>query len=546
MAIKLTWSNRAAGDSIRVYRSTTAFTPTTLPISLATLGGGVTTFVDATAAANESYFYAVETIKDDTAMLSALQYITNVAPVAPVGIVERIGTPVESRADLEAMTSGGIYYLTNDIDLTGSNWVPLDTFNGIFDGCGYTISNAVMDQSGIEVGFWRKIENATIMRVRFYNCSSDNHVSTSYNAIVGAWFRRSVAYQVIVDSCHVEISTDRTGGMFGLMDVHGFLNQCLVLNTTRSWAGSSAFRVGAMTGYQAGSGVIDSFYDKTTFVGSPAGQSGPTTAHGKTYAELIDETLYPASKWNRNVWDIVNGSYPTFVESVVHTLVSNRAELEAALYEDSNELIRLTNNIDLSGTPWAYGDGVFSGEIDGDGFSITGLQKLGLPTYGTTTGGGLLHALEWGAVRNLSLDVELEDATVDADASYQGGIAGTGSSIMIDNCVVSGSIISGGARSGGLIGWFSNGSINRCVSKCAVSSGSFEGAVAGQVANTYYGVRNTNITSLSGNTSGTPGPDTATLSTGVGNASHFTARNYPPELWNIDDATEIDFNYRTP
>jgi hypothetical protein len=53
------------------------------------------------------------------------------------------GTPISTAADFEAMTSGGTYYLTNDIDLGGKEYdnFIFDEFSGTINGCGYSVFN---------------------------------------------------------------------------------------------------------------------------------------------------------------------------------------------------------------------------------------------------------------------------------------------------------------------------------------------------------------------------------------------------------------------
>lgn len=78
---------------------------------------------------------------------------------------------VSTREDLEKLIdSDGIYYLTNDIDLSGKNWTPIDGFEGILVGNGYTISNMTIKSSTSNVGFFSKLYGF-VMDVNFINAN---------------------------------------------------------------------------------------------------------------------------------------------------------------------------------------------------------------------------------------------------------------------------------------------------------------------------------------------------------------------------------------
>ena len=64
-------------------------------------------------------------------------------------------TPVSTVAEFQAMAADGKYYLTNDIDFGGTVYegeiLLTENFSGIFDGCGYSLTNFsfVSDDNGI-------------------------------------------------------------------------------------------------------------------------------------------------------------------------------------------------------------------------------------------------------------------------------------------------------------------------------------------------------------------------------------------------------------
>ena len=78
--------------------------------------------------------------------------------LAPIGSPVNGAIPVSSVEDLLAIRSNrqGIYYLTNDIDLSGIEWIPIGTcempFVGTFDGQGHIIKNLTI--TGMDSGIF--------------------------------------------------------------------------------------------------------------------------------------------------------------------------------------------------------------------------------------------------------------------------------------------------------------------------------------------------------------------------------------------------------
>lgn len=71
MNLTLTWINRNAGeDGTRIYRSESPMDESTLPEPLATVGPGVTAYLDTTAERNKLYYYRFGIFKDSNVSLS--------------------------------------------------------------------------------------------------------------------------------------------------------------------------------------------------------------------------------------------------------------------------------------------------------------------------------------------------------------------------------------------------------------------------------------------------------------------------------------------
>ena len=86
---------------------------------------------------------------------------------------------IYTRADLEAVVSGEDYILMNDIDLSGSDWIPIGwdsnsseiiPYSGIFDGNGYSINNLNIDEaSKNDLGLFAQISQASILELYIIN-----------------------------------------------------------------------------------------------------------------------------------------------------------------------------------------------------------------------------------------------------------------------------------------------------------------------------------------------------------------------------------------
>lgn len=71
---------------------------------------------------------------------------------------------IGSAADLAYLTrssanKSAYYELTNNIDLSGYDWVPIDDFEGNFKGNGYTISNMTINTTNLLVGLFSSLDN---------------------------------------------------------------------------------------------------------------------------------------------------------------------------------------------------------------------------------------------------------------------------------------------------------------------------------------------------------------------------------------------------
>ena len=134
------------------------------------------------------------------------------------------GTPIYNREDLENMNDGwGNFYLANDIDLSGSEWIPIKLNAVEFNGNGYVIRNLKITgekASGGNFGLFSETTGAAIKNLGLedviINVTSSN---TSIGGIVGIATNTEITNCYVEGNIHVEAntsgSTERIGGIVG-------------------------------------------------------------------------------------------------------------------------------------------------------------------------------------------------------------------------------------------------------------------------------------------------------------------------------------------
>lgn len=263
---------------------------------------------------------------------------------------------ISSKADLlniqDDINNNRIYKYTlkNNIDLEGTEWTPIQNFNSIFDGCGYTISNFVLkdeNNSGLfsnNYGVIRrlKISNAQLISGKqsgfisaqndgiIENClvvssviNSDDNSISEVGGIVG--YNRGT-----INSCYTDVTFEITlnpgqpiciGGIVG-RSFTGNINNCFALGTNNLDKGLNAnliFYYGYVVG-DAKKETINNCYKSQDdeYDGSNISidsNRGPdcnvqtlTDRNMFTKASIYNENNL---NWNSDIWNIVEGSLPT-------------------------------------------------------------------------------------------------------------------------------------------------------------------------------------------------------------------------------------------
>ena len=93
----------------------------------------------------------------------------------------------------------GKYYLANDITLSGTQWIPLKGFKGVFDGNGHKISDFTISADG-DAGFFvtssGTIQNLTLSDFTMYVSTQDTRVNFNAGALVAT-------NEGTIDNCHI-------------------------------------------------------------------------------------------------------------------------------------------------------------------------------------------------------------------------------------------------------------------------------------------------------------------------------------------------------
>ena len=118
-------------------------------------------------------------------------YGSNGKFLAPIDSPIAASIPISTRLQLEAIRNNlsGKYHLVNDIDLYGTEWVPIgdnstNQFTGTFDGQGHVISNMKITGDVQYAGLFGYIDNASIKNIAMERVDINVMMDTPANASV--------------------------------------------------------------------------------------------------------------------------------------------------------------------------------------------------------------------------------------------------------------------------------------------------------------------------------------------------------------------------
>lgn len=237
----------------------------------------------------------------ETAMGALKKPLPTEAVAAPED--ESLIVHISTRAELEAIGAGNkdkYYVLDNDITL-GDFWYPLDTFNGVFDGNGHTIT-FVNDYNGLFYGIG---EAGVVQNV---------HFAGSLRSTAGA---AAVEVKGAVINCYSEITGDGSGGLAVRLN-GGVISNCYSIST----AGK-----GPVIAYTAANGIAytgtlqNVYWQSDLSHSSSVDLSALTVIGGGAVSESAMKTLDFVDTLNENKgtngisWGQSSNGYPYFGEN---------------------------------------------------------------------------------------------------------------------------------------------------------------------------------------------------------------------------------------
>jgi len=125
----------------------------------------------------QSFVYSNDRVLPKTRIVGGIYYSIILVQDANIRYISTV-------EDLVAMENGYVYYLINDIDMTGIPFEPLKQFSGVFNGQGYTIYNLSLiktyEDVSPDIGFFSSITSGIVTDL---NISGINYIITVKSAV---------------------------------------------------------------------------------------------------------------------------------------------------------------------------------------------------------------------------------------------------------------------------------------------------------------------------------------------------------------------------
>lgn len=390
--------------------------------------------------------------------------------------------------------------LTEDLDFsayTGYNWTPIGTednpFSGIFDGNSHTISG--LKSSGADrAGLFGYADGASISKLIVNGCDFSGNKSAA--AMCGSVGTNGVTFN-FCGSYDNTLAETSTAGFAGISAGKVTLDRCYTADRDKFSDGNNRVSVSyaisgnaaddAMTEAQFKSGeltyALNNGLDKAVWF---------QTINTQAYPQFSGDTVYKTSPCVSYTNDSAKTNKPHVIgdddkckvcgERGIPKKNSNgQYELSSKLHmlwfaknfssgEDSAVLMDNIDMKDAEWTPIGTADKPFSGNFDGNGHTISGLNYSG--EYA-----GLFGYMNNGTISN----IKLADSSF-ANGTASGGICAVNNGGTIENCAVDNVAVSGGTA-GGICGQ-NSGTITDCFFSGNVSSDRKSGGICGSNSGT--------------------------------------------------------------
>lgn len=390
--------------------------------------------------------------------------------------------------------------LTEDLDFsayTGYNWTPIGTednpFSGIFDGNSHTISG--LKSSGADhAGLFGYADGASISKLIVNGCDFSGNKSAA--AMCGSVGTNGVTFN-FCGSYDNTLAETSTAGFAGISAGKVTLDRCYTADRDKFSDGNNRVSVSyaisgnaaddAMTEAQFKSGeltyALNNGLDKAVWF---------QTINTQAYPQFSGDTVYKTSPCVSYTNDSAKTNKPHVIgdddkckvcgERGIPKKNSNgQYELSSKLHmlwfaknfssgEDSAVLMDNIDMKDAEWTPIGTADKPFSGNFDGNGHTISGLNYSG--EYA-----GLFGYINNGTISN----IKLADSSF-ANGTASGGICAVNNGGTIENCAVDNVAVRGGTA-GGICGQ-NSGTITDCFFSGNVSSDGKSGGICGSNSGT--------------------------------------------------------------
>ena len=339
------------------------------------------------------------------------------------------------------------YVMTDDIDLSGTAWLPIGSsgapFTGTFDGGGFTVEGLDVNQSGVtDVGLFGGISGATISDLTLLtaNVVGGGHVGGLVGNASGSVIENVTATNVSVEA---DGAQGRVGGLIGYM-VNTTLTDASVTGTVTATHDDSTEAGGVV-------GRIDA---------SPADETqyeGPLTTI--TNAEFTGDVRGPDS-----VGGILGGG---------DTAPRNGPKWMALTNLRSAGTVSSTVLFDPLDWNWAVG-GAIGAIFDTD---LREIHSTATVSSTSTESGGLIGSLADSTLRSASAEGDVT-VTITGRWCGAGGLIGSanrwwddGEPLIVEDVSSTGDVVCDEGESvGGLVGYIDNANFSRATSTGAVTT----------------------------------------------------------------------------
>lgn len=390
--------------------------------------------------------------------------------------------------------------LTEDLDFsayTGYNWTPIGTednpFSGTFDGNSHTISG--LKSSGADhAGLFGYADGASISKLIVNGCDFSGNKSAA--AMCGSVGTNGVTFN-FCGSYDNTLAETSTAGFVGASAGKVTLDRCYTADRDKFSDGNNRVSVSyaisgnaaddAMTEAQFKSGeltyALNNGLDKAVWF---------QTINTQAYPQFSGDTVYKTSPCVSYTNDSAKTNKPHVIgdddickvcgeRGIPQKNSNGQYELSTELHmlwfaknfssgEDSAVLMDNIDMKDAQWTPIGTADKPFSGNFDGNGHTISGLNYSG--EYA-----GLFGYINNGTISN----IKLADSSF-ANGTASGGICAVNNGGTIENSAVDNVAVSGGTA-GGICGQ-NSGTITDCFFSGNVSSDGKYGGICGSNSGT--------------------------------------------------------------